>query len=58
MQADVAAACGPKGMRNPAGRGPARHRTRLGGPGSHRTQVVRPRMRAAEGPGRVPVADW
>jgi transposase-like protein len=56
MEADVTAACGPKGQHNPA-RTATRHGTERGSVtlGGRRVPVHRPRMRTADGTGEVPV---
>jgi putative transposase len=56
MEADVAAACGPRGKHDPQ-RTAVRHGTERGSVtlGGRRTSVTRPRMRAADGAGEVPV---
>jgi putative transposase len=56
MDADVAAVCGPKGKHNPA-RTAVRHGTEKGSVtlGGRRVPVSRPRMRAADGSGELPV---
>ena len=56
MEADVAAACGPRGKHDPQ-RTAVRHGTERGSVtlGGRRTRVTRPRMRAADGAGEVPV---
>ncbi len=57
MEADVTAACGPRGQARPGADGePARHRGRVRSPwvaGGCRS--ARPRVRAADGSGEVPV---
>ncbi len=56
MEADVAAACGPKGKHNPE-RAATRHGTERGSVtlGGRRVPVTRPRVRAVDGTGEVPV---
>ena len=59
FEADVAAACGPRGKHDP-GRVAVRHGS---GPGSvslggRRVPVSRPRVRAADGTGELPVASY
>jgi hypothetical protein len=56
MNADVEAVCGPKGKHDP-GRGAVRHGTEAGSVtlGGRRVPVTRPRMRAADGRGELPV---
>ena len=56
MNADVEASCGPKGKHDP-GRGAVRHGTEAGSVtlGGRRVPVQRPRMRAADGRGELPV---
>jgi len=56
MNADVAAVCGPKGKHDPA-RAAVRHGTEAGSVtlGGRRVPVTRPRMRAADGTGELPV---
>jgi transposase-like protein len=56
MEADVAAACGPKGRHNPD-RTATRHGTEQGSVtlGGRRLPVSRPRVRASDGSGEVPV---
>jgi putative transposase len=56
MEADVAAACGPRGKHDPQ-RTAVRHGTERGSVtlGGRRTSVTRPRMRGADGAGEVPV---
>ncbi len=56
MNADVEAACGPKGKHDP-GRSAVRHGTEAGSVtlGGRRVPVQRPRMRAADGRGELPV---
>jgi putative transposase len=59
MDADVAAVCGPKGVHDPD-RAAVRHGT---GPGSvtlggRRVPVTRPRVRAADGSGELPVPSY
>jgi transposase-like protein len=59
MNADVAAACGPKGKHDVARRA-VRHGTEAGSVtlGGRRVPVERPRMRAADGSGEVPVPSY
>ena len=59
MDEDVTAACGPKGRHNPA-RGAIRHGTQLGSValGGRRLPVARPRVRASDGSGEVPLASY
>ena len=56
MNADVEASCGPKGKHDP-GRSAVRHGTEAGSVtlGGRRVPVQRPRMRAADGKGELPV---
>ena len=56
MEADVTAACGPKGRRDPE-RAAVRHGRGAGSVtlGGRRVPVERPRMRAADGSGELPV---
>jgi transposase-like protein len=56
MNADVEASCGPKGKHDP-GRSAVRHGTEAGSVtlGGRRVPVRRPRMRAADGRGELPV---
>jgi transposase-like protein len=56
MNADVEAVCGPKGKHDP-GRGAVRHGTEAGSVtlGGRRVPVQRPRMRATDGRGELPV---
>ena len=56
MDADVSAVCGPKGKHDPD-RTAVRHGTENGSVtlGGRRVAVQRPRMRAADGSGEVPV---
>ncbi|MGH8961962.1 MAG: IS256 family transposase, partial [Jatrophihabitantaceae bacterium] len=56
MAEDVAAVCGPKGKHDPA-RTAVRHGTEAGSVtlGGRRVPVQRPRMRAADGSGELPV---
>jgi transposase-like protein len=56
MDADVEASCGPKGKHDP-GRSAVRHGTEAGSVtlGGRRVPVQRPRMRAADGRGELPV---
>jgi putative transposase len=59
MNADVEAVCGPKG-RHDAGRSAVRHGSGDGSVtlGGRRVPVQRPRMRAADGAGELPVASY
>ncbi|MGH3588861.1 MAG: IS256 family transposase [Pseudonocardia sp.] len=59
MAADVTAACGPKGKHNPD-RAATRHGTESGSVslGGRRVPVERPRMRAVDGSGEVPVTSY
>ena len=59
MKADVEAVCGPKGKQDPA-RTAVRHGTGDGSVtlGGRRVPVTRPRMRAMDGSGEVPVAAY
>ena len=59
MNADVEAVCGPKGKHDP-GRGAVRHGTGDGSVtlGGRRVPVTRPRVRAVDGTGEVPVASY
>jgi transposase-like protein len=59
MEADVAAVCGPKGVHNPQ-RAAVRHGSGEGSVvlGGRRVPVRRPRMRAADGSGELPVASY
>ncbi len=59
MEADVVAACGVKGKHNP-GRAAVRHGTERGSVtlGGRRVPVTRPRVRAVDGSGEVPVAAY
>src|SRR5665811_129996 len=59
MDADVSAACGPRGKHNPD-RAAVRHGTERGSVtlGGRRTPVVRPRMRAVDRSGEVPVGAY
>jgi putative transposase len=59
MNADVEAACGPKG-RHDAERSATRHGSGDGSVtlGGRRVPVTRPRMRAADGSGELPVASY
>ncbi len=59
MHADVAAVCGPKGKHDPA-RTAVRHGTESGSVtlGGRRVPVARPRMRAVDGSGEVPVPSY
>jgi len=56
MNADVEASCGPKGKHDP-GRAAVRHGTEAGSVtlGGRRVAVNRPRMRAVDGTGELPV---
>ena len=56
MNADVEASCGPKGKHDP-GRAAVRHGTEAGSVtlGGRRVPVTRPRMRATDGTGELPV---
>jgi putative transposase len=56
MVADVSAVCGPRGKHNPDRAG-VRHGTERGSVtlGGRRVQVARPRVRAADGSGELPV---
>jgi putative transposase len=56
MDADVTAACGPRGKHDPE-RAATRHGTEHGSValGGRRVPVTRPRVRAADGSGEVPV---
>jgi putative transposase len=56
MQADVSAVCGPKGKHDPD-RAASRHGTERGSVtlGGRRVPVRRPRVRAVDGSGEVPV---
>ena len=56
MEADVAAACGPRGAHNPD-RAATRHGTERGSVtlGGRRVPITRPRVRAADGTGEVSV---
>ncbi len=56
MEADVSAVCGPKGKHNPD-RTATRHGTERGSVtlGGRRVPVSRPRVRAADGSGELPV---
>ena len=56
MNADVEASCGPKGKHDP-GRSAVRHGTEAGSVtlGGRRVPVTRPRMRAVDGRGELPV---
>jgi putative transposase len=56
MEADVAAVCGPRGRHDPA-RAASRHGTERGSVtlGGRRVPVRRPRVRAVDGSGEVPV---
>ena len=57
MEADVAAACGPRGRHDPD-RTATRHGSEAGSVtlGGRRVPVTRPRVRAVDGSGEVPVA--
>jgi putative transposase len=59
MSADLEAACGPKGKHDPT-RTAVRHGTGAGSVtlGGRRVPVDRPRMRAADGGGELPVASY
>ena len=59
MEADVTAACGPKGRHDPE-RTATRHGHGVGSVslGGRRVPVQRPRMRAVDGSGEVPVAAY
>jgi transposase-like protein len=59
MNADVEASCGPKGKHDP-GRGAVRHGTGDGSVtlGGRRVPVTRPRVRAVDGTGELPVASY
>jgi putative transposase len=59
MDADVAAACGPKGKHDP-NRSAVRHGTEKGSVtlGGRRVPVERPRMRAIDGSGELPVPSY
>jgi len=59
MEADVAAACGPRGKHD-AHRAATRHGTERGSVtlGGRRLSVARPRVRAADGSGEVPVPSY
>ena len=59
MHADVAAVCGPKGKHDPD-RGAVRHGTEFGSVtlGGRRVPVARPRMRAVDGSGEMPVPSY
>jgi transposase-like protein len=56
MEADVTAVCGPRGKHNPD-RAATRHGTETGSVtlGGRRVRVIRPRVRAADGSGELPV---
>src|SRR3954464_4531063 len=56
MEADVAAVCGPRGRHDPA-RVATRHGTEQGSVtlGGRRVPITRPRVRATDGSGEVPV---
>jgi putative transposase len=59
MDADVTAVCGPKGRHDP-GRAAVRHGTEKGSVtlGGRRVPVQRPRMRAVDGSGELPVPSY
>src|SRR5215204_5435449 len=59
MEADVTAACGPRGKHDPD-RAATRHGTERGSVtlGGRRVPVARPRVRAVDGSGEVPVAAY
>ena len=59
MSEDVAAVCGPKGKHDPA-RTAVRHGSEAGSVtlGGRRVPVTRPRMRASDGSGEVPVPSY
>jgi len=59
MEADVSAVCGPRGKHDPE-RAATRHGTERGSVtlGGRRVPVTRPRVRAADGTGEVPVATY
>jgi putative transposase len=59
MDADVAAVCGPKGRHDP-GRVAVRHGTEKGSVtlGGRRVSIARPRMRATDGSGELPVSSY
>ena len=59
MAEDVTAACGPKGKHDPA-RTATRHGSEAGSVtlGGRRVPVARPRMRATDGSGELPVASY
>ncbi len=59
MEADVTAACGPKGRHDPA-RTATQHGHGAGSVtlGGRRVPVARPRMRAVDGSGELPVASY
>ena len=59
MEADVTAACGPRGRHNPE-RSATRHGHGAGSVtlGGRRVPVVRPRMRAVDGSGELPVPTY
>jgi transposase-like protein len=59
MHADVAAVCGPKGKHDPD-RSAVRHGTESGSVtlGGRRVPVARPRMRAVDGSGEMPVPSY
>ena len=59
MSADLEAACGPRGKHDPT-RTAVRHGSEAGSVtlGGRRLPVTRPRMRAADGTGELPVASY
>jgi len=59
MEADVTAVCGPRGKHDPE-RAATRHGTERGSVtlGGRRVPVTRPRVRAVDGTGEVPVASY
>jgi putative transposase len=59
MHADVTAVCGPKGKHDPA-RAAVRHGTEKGSVtlGGRRVPIARPRMRAVDGSGELPVPSY
>ena len=59
MEADVTAVCGPRGQHDPD-RAAVRHGRERGSVplGGRRVSVTRPRMRAADGSGELPVASY
>jgi len=59
MEADVSAVCGPRGKHDPE-RAATRHGTERGSVtlGGRRVPVTRPRVRAVDGTGEVPVATY